>query len=58
LKEGLVTVKEQQWEFVDGKKEKIQSAGKGVPVQRDQLIDWIEQRQVIKQWKNGLLIGQ
>ncbi|KAG2356480.1 hypothetical protein BDR07DRAFT_1491878 [Suillus spraguei] len=26
LKEGLVTVKEQKWEFVDGKKTKVQSA--------------------------------
>ncbi|KAG2359183.1 hypothetical protein BDR07DRAFT_233669 [Suillus spraguei] len=34
LKEGLVTVKEQKWEFVDGKKTKVQSADQGMKAGR------------------------
>ncbi|KAG2365323.1 hypothetical protein BDR07DRAFT_678708 [Suillus spraguei] len=34
LKEGLVTVKEQKWEFVDGKKTTVQSADQGMKAGR------------------------
>ena len=37
LKEGFVTVKEQKWDMVDGKKVKIESADKGVKIKRDVL---------------------
>ena len=40
LKEGLVTVKEQKWEFVEGKKEKIQSNEQGAKIKRAELVEW------------------
>ena len=56
LKEGLVTVKEQAWEFVDGKKEKKKSSDKGTQVKRTELIDWIKSTKVFKDWDLGRLI--
>ncbi|KAI4517014.1 histidyl-tRNA synthetase [Schizophyllum commune Loenen D] len=56
LKEGLVTVKEQAWEFVDGKKEKKKSSDKGTQVKRAELIDWIKSTKVFKDWDLGRLI--
>ncbi|KAG2119231.1 hypothetical protein BD769DRAFT_1481841 [Suillus cothurnatus] len=56
LKEGLVTVKEQKWEFVDGKKTKVQSADQGVKVRRDELISWIKQTPTYQGWSSGRLI--
>lgn len=58
LKEGLVTVKEQRWEFApDGEKRKVQSDDKGVKVKRDGLIDWIKDTQTFKEWSSGKLIS-
>ncbi|KAG1716209.1 hypothetical protein ID866_949 [Astraeus odoratus] len=56
LKEGLVTVKEQKWEFVDGKKAKVQSADQGVKVQRDELVDWLKKTPTYLNWSSGRLI--
>ncbi|KAG2066985.1 histidyl-tRNA synthetase [Suillus decipiens] len=56
LKEGLVTVKEQKWEFVDGKKTKVQSADQGMKVRRDELISWIKQTPTYQGWSSGRLI--
>jgi histidyl-tRNA synthetase len=56
LKEGLVTVKEQKWEFVDGKKTKVQSADQGIKVRRDELISWIKQTPTYQGWSSGRLI--
>ncbi|KIK39483.1 hypothetical protein CY34DRAFT_808221 [Suillus luteus UH-Slu-Lm8-n1] len=56
LKEGLVTVKEQKWEFVDGKKTKVQSADQGMKVRRDELISWIKQTSTYQGWSSGRLI--
>ena len=50
LKEGLVTVKEQKWEFVDGKKAKIESSGTGEKVPRAGLIQWLQSTETFKQW--------
>lgn len=44
LHAGLVTVKEQKWELVDGKKVKVANESKGVTVRRDELITWIKER--------------
>jgi histidyl-tRNA synthetase len=44
LREGLVTVKEQKWELVDGKKVKLENASDGVSVKRDELVAWIKDR--------------
>ncbi|THH31041.1 hypothetical protein EUX98_g3164 [Antrodiella citrinella] len=57
LKEGLVTVKEQRWEFVDGEKRKIQSDDKGTKVKRDELVDWIKSTETFKDWSFGKLIS-
>jgi histidyl-tRNA synthetase len=53
LKAGLVTVKEQKWEFKDGQKAKVQSEEKGKQVPRDQLIDWIKNTQEFRDWQIG-----
>ena len=39
---GLVTVKEQKWELVDGKKVKIESADKGTEVKRAEPVEWLK----------------
>ncbi|KAJ8076856.1 Cytoplasmic and mitochondrial histidine tRNA synthetase [Marasmius tenuissimus] len=53
LKEGLVTVKEQRWEMVDGKKAKIVTEGseKGEKVRRDELVAWLKSRDLWKRWE-------
>ena len=56
LKEGLVTVKEQRWEVVDGEKRKVQSADQGVKVRRAELVDWIKSTAVYQSWSTGRLI--
>jgi histidyl-tRNA synthetase len=53
LKAGLVTVKEQKWEFKDGQKVKVQSEEKGTQVPRDQLIHWIKNTQTFRDWQVG-----
>ncbi|OCH95702.1 histidyl-tRNA synthetase [Obba rivulosa] len=53
LKQGLVTVKEQKWELVDGKKAKIESADKGVKVKRDELVQWLKQTSTFQEWSSG-----
>ncbi|KAI0937477.1 hypothetical protein AcV5_005379 [Taiwanofungus camphoratus] len=53
LKEGLVTVKEQKWELVDGKKVKIESTDKGAKVKRDELVQWLKQTQTYAEWSSG-----
>lgn len=53
LKAGLVTVKEQKWELVDGKKVKIQSDDKGTQVKRDGLVQWLHQTPTFSEWASG-----
>ena len=50
LKAGLVTVKEQKWELVEGKKVKIESADKGTQVKRDELVHWLKSSETWKEW--------
>ncbi|KAI6031131.1 hypothetical protein PISMIDRAFT_671754 [Pisolithus microcarpus 441] len=56
LKEGLVTVKEQKWEFVDGKKAKVQSADLGIKVRREELVVWLKNTPTYLSWSSGRLI--
>jgi histidyl-tRNA synthetase len=56
LKAGLVTVKEQKWELVDGKKAKVQSADQGTKVKRDELIQWLKSTKTYQGWDAGKLI--
>ena len=58
LKAGLVTVKEQRWEFVDGKKSKVESADKGTQVPRAELGQWLKATATFKDWSSGRLIRQ
>jgi len=58
LKAGLVTVKEQRWEFVDGKKTKVESADKGTQVPRAELVLWLKATTTFKEWSSGRLIRQ
>ncbi|TFY75696.1 hypothetical protein EWM64_g8317 [Hericium alpestre] len=53
LKAGLVTVKEQRWQLVDGKKSKVESAEKGTQVKRAELVQWLKDTQTYKEWSNG-----
>ena len=53
LKQGLVTVKEQKWELVEGKKEKVMSADTGVKVKRSELVQWIKQTGTYGGWESG-----
>ena len=53
LKEGLVTVKEQKWHFVNGQKEKVESSDKGTKVKRAELIEWLKATQAYKEWTSG-----
>ncbi len=50
---GLVTVKEQRWEVVEGKKIKIESADKGTQVKRTELIEWLQGTDVWKAWEKN-----
>ncbi|KXN85998.1 Histidine--tRNA ligase, mitochondrial [Leucoagaricus sp. SymC.cos] len=56
LKAGLVTVKEQKWEFIDGKKAKVQSADQGTKVKREELVQWIKDTRTYQEWDAGKLI--
>ncbi|KAI0299802.1 hypothetical protein BC826DRAFT_1090416 [Russula brevipes] len=58
LKAGLVTVKEQRWEFVDGKKTKVESADKGTQVRRAELVQWLKATAMFGDWSSGRLIRQ
>ena len=53
LAAGLVTVKEQKWELVDGKKVKIESADKGTQVKRAELVEWLKHTETWKEWNEG-----
>lgn len=53
LKAGLVTVKEQRWEFKDGQKVKIASADKGVQIKRSELVEWLKQSETWKLAENA-----
>ena len=53
LAAGLVTVKEQKWELVDGKKVKIESADKGTQVKRAELVEWLKSMETWKEWDEG-----
>ena len=50
LQAGLVTVKEQKWELVEGKKVKIESADKGKQVKRDELVHMLKSSETWKEW--------
>jgi len=53
LRAGLVTVKEQKWELVQGTRVKIQSEDKGVPVRRAELISWLKDTSTYREWSTG-----
>ncbi|KAF7288157.1 Histidyl-tRNA synthetase [Mycena chlorophos] len=42
LKRGEVTVKEQTWQIVDGKREKVKNADQGTAISRAKLVEWIK----------------
>ena len=50
LKAGLVTVKEQKWDLIEGKKVKIESADKGTQVKRDELVHLLKSSETWKEW--------
>ena len=45
-----MTVKEQKWDLVEGKKVKIESADKGTQVKRDELVHWLKSSETWKEW--------
>lgn len=56
LKAGLVTVKEQKWELVDGKKKKVESADQGTKIARDELVLWLKETKTYREWDAGKLV--
>lgn len=56
LKAGVVTVKEQRWQFENGLKTKLQDSNRGATVKRSELVDWLKLQQVLKDWDSGKLI--
>ena len=50
LKSGLVTVKEQKWDLIEGKKVKIESADKGTQVKRGELVHLFKSSETWKEW--------
>lgn len=42
LKEGMVTVKEQRWETVEGVKQKVVNTSQGEKVERAKLIEFLK----------------
>ncbi|KAF8899320.1 hypothetical protein BD779DRAFT_1488190 [Infundibulicybe gibba] len=53
LKDGLVTVKEQRWEMIEGQKVKLESSDKGTKVERRNLIEWLKNSKAYNDWKQG-----
>lgn len=51
LKAGLVTVKQQRWEFRDGKRVKIESADKGTQVRRSELVTWLKESETWREYE-------
>lgn len=45
-----MTVKEQKWELIEGKKVKIESADKGAQVKRDELVHLLKSSDTWKEW--------
>jgi histidyl-tRNA synthetase len=56
LKAGLVTVKEQRWQLIDGQKTKVESEDKGAQVKRAELVEHIRASQVYQLWTGGKMI--
>ncbi|KAF9055611.1 hypothetical protein BJ165DRAFT_1335893 [Panaeolus papilionaceus] len=54
LKSGIVTVKEQKWEWADGKKVKVMSDNKGTQVERAKLVEWLKQSETWTKWNSGV----
>ncbi|KAF8958318.1 histidyl-tRNA synthetase [Flammula alnicola] len=54
LAAGLVTVKQQQWEIVDGRKVKIESTDKGTQVRRAELVEWIKATETWRAWSASM----
>ncbi|KAH9170528.1 histidine-tRNA ligase [Lactarius sanguifluus] len=49
---------EQRWEFVDGKKAKVESTDKGTQVARAELVQWLKATETFRDWSGGRLIRQ
>ena len=56
LKAGFVTVKEQRWRLVDGKKDNVESQTKGIPIKRDELVQWLKNTATLTGWASGKLV--
>ena len=56
MKEGVVTVKEQRWDWVDGqgKTKVVAKEGElGVKVPRAELGEWLKGRDLYRMWERG-----
>ena len=47
-----MTVKEQQWEFKEGQKKKVEIKDKGIKVKRSELVQWLKQSETWKAWES------
>ena len=50
-----MTVKEQKWDLVEGKKVKIESADKGTQVKREELVHMLKSSETWKEWTGSRL---
>lgn len=59
LKAGLVVVKEQNWEFVNEQKVKVEKDkdDKGTKVKKDELIGWLKSTSTYEDWQIGKLVS-
>lgn len=59
MKAGLVVVKEQNWEFKDGEKVKVEKEKgyKGTQMKKADLIDWLKSTSTYQDWQIGKLIS-
>ena len=54
-----MTVKEQKWDLIEGKKVKIESADKGTQVRRDELVQLLKssESETWNEWTGFILIN-
>jgi histidyl-tRNA synthetase len=59
LKDGVVTVKEQRWQFVEGIKQKVkqENSNRGITIKREELVDWLKLQEALQNWQTGRLIS-
>ena len=45
-------MKEQRWEFKNGQKVKVKGVDKGIQVKKSELVPWLKQNELWKEWES------